>query len=73
MLFRSSTFVGGAGTEELYAMAVHPVTGEIFVAGASTGGLTQTLGGVQANAAGGKDGFVLSLNGALSAVQQATY
>ena len=68
-----STFVGGTGAEELYAMAVHPVTGEIFVAGATTGGLTQTAAGVQPNAAGGKDGFVLSLNGALSAVQQATY
>jgi hypothetical protein len=66
-----STFLGGSGGENLRAMAIHPVSGEVYVAGStSSTNFPGTVGGAQTSSAGA---FVSRFNAALTARLQSTY
>jgi hypothetical protein len=66
-----STFLGGSGSENLRAMAIHPVSGEVYVAGStSSTNFPGTIGGAQTSSAGA---FVSRFNATLTARLQSTY
>ncbi len=66
-----STFLGGTGGDDVYAMAIHPVSGEVYVAGStSSTNFPGTVGGAQTSSA---SAFVSRFNAALTARLQATY
>jgi len=69
-----STYLGGGDDDEALAIAIHPTTGEIYVAGrtASTN-FPSTTGGAQAGNNGGFDAFVARLNPSLTQILQSTY
>ena len=70
-----ATYLGGSNTEYANALAIHPTTGEVYVAGytASTN-FPNTSGGVQASSGGGSsDAFVARLKSDLTQIPQATY
>ncbi len=69
-----STYLGGEDEDEALAIAIHPTTGEIYVAGrtASTN-FPGTTGGAQAGNNGGFDAFVARLNTSLTQILQSTY
>lgn len=76
-----TSYFGGTGTDIAYALAIHPVTGEIYVAGHTNSGdlpsLTTASGGVAAGAQSvksvGNDAFVARFNEALTAIPQVSY
>jgi hypothetical protein len=71
-----STYLGGNGRDEAYSLAIHPQTGEIYVAGYTlSSNFPKTTGGAQANYGGGGfgDAFVARLNRDLTQTLQATY
>ena len=72
-----STFLGGSGGERALGLAIHPFTGEVYMAGVtSSTDLPGTTGGSQparAGVAGSDDGFVARFNAALTRRQQVTY
>ncbi len=69
-----STYLGGAGSDVAKALAIHSISGEVYVAG-TTGSLTfpATLGGAQPVYALGDDAFVSRLNASLTMLAQSTY
>lgn len=74
-----ATYLGGSdGSDYVFALAIHPTTGEVFVAGttASTD-FPGTAGGAQPATAGGEepfvDAFVARLNATLTRLIQTTY
>ena len=84
MLFRSllqSTYLGGNSFEEIRTITVHPVSGEVIVAGSTQstnlpgtpGGTPSISGGAQTTYGGGNDGFVSRLNANLTSLLQSTY
>jgi hypothetical protein len=63
-----STFVGGNGADVLNALAIHPASGEVVVAGTTTSSnLAGASGAAQAANAGGGDGFIARLTPDLTA------
>jgi len=72
---RQSTYVGSTGDDKGFAIAVHPATGDVYVAGQtdSATGFPQIAGGARGTIGGGIDGFVTRLNGGLTAILQSTY
>lgn len=69
-----STYLGGAGFDIAHAFAVHPVSGEIYLAGSTTSGdLPAVAGGAQPVKGALNDAFVSRLNAALTSILQATY
>lgn len=69
-----STFLGGAGEDTVNRLAVHPTSGDVYVAGYTSSPFPGTAGGSQASYGGGnQDGFVARLNADLTDVVQATY
>uniref|UniRef100_A0A7C5SX68 DUF7948 domain-containing protein n=1 Tax=Thermocrinis ruber TaxID=75906 RepID=A0A7C5SX68_9AQUI len=63
-----STYLGGGGNDEIYALAIHPTTGEVYVAGKTEStNFPNTTGGAQATNGGGTDAFVARLSADLSA------
>jgi predicted outer membrane repeat protein len=69
-----ATYLGGLQDEWVLAMAVHPTTGEIYVAGSTTStDLPQTTGGAQQYSGGNLDAFVARLNPNLTSILQVTY
>jgi hypothetical protein len=77
---KQATYLGGSDGDAISAVAVHPITGEIYVAGyTSSMDLPGTAGGVQeANAGntanfGNLDAFIARFNAALTALEQTTY
>lgn len=72
-----STYLGGGSDDYVNALAVHPTSGEVLVAGitSSTDFPGTSAGAQPAHAAdsGGSDGFVARLNPALTTLLQATY
>ncbi|MBK8741360.1 MAG: hypothetical protein IPM02_18420 [Betaproteobacteria bacterium] len=72
-LIRSS-YLGGAGVEDATALVIHPVSGEIYVAGNTTGAFPGVGGGAQGvYGGGGADAFVSRLSADLSALPQSSY
>jgi hypothetical protein len=69
-----ATYIGGSGGEEVLGIAVHPTSGEVYVAGftASTD-FPGTLAGAQRSIAAGDDGFVARLDPSLTTLLGATY
>jgi hypothetical protein len=70
-----ATYLGGSGSDSAYALGIHPLSGEVYVPGATgSTNFPGTAGGLQAtNAGGGGDAFVARLNDSLTALKQATY
>jgi hypothetical protein len=70
-----ATYLGGTGYDEARSIAMHPLTGEVVVAGITlSSNLPQSLGGAQPNFGGGlSDGFVGRLSADLTAILQTTY
>jgi hypothetical protein len=69
-----ATYLGGSGEEFAPAVAVHPSSGEIYVAGlTSSANFPGTAGSAQPARAAATDAFVARLNPTLTALSQATY
>ena len=69
-----ATYLGGTGDDQAYALAIHPMTGDVYVAGETLStNFPGTAGGAQATSSGGVDAFIARLNSALTTVDQATY
>ena len=69
-----STYFGGSGDDVAYAVAIHPTTGDVYIAGSTTStDLPGTSGAAQAANSGLVSGFVVRFNGALTSRLQTTY
>ncbi len=69
-----STYLGGSDSDGASAIAIHPKTGEVYVAGStSSTGFPKTTGGAQASFGGSSDAFVSRLNKDLTQILQSTY
>jgi hypothetical protein len=70
-----STYLGGSGLESLDALAIHPTTGDVYVAGLTvSSNFPGTAGGAQPAFGGGRrDAFVARLPSTLTSLTQATY
>ena len=69
-----ATYLGGSGSDEAYALTIHPTSGDVYVTGYTTStNFPGTLGGAQAASGGGDDVFLARLNAALTTLAQATY
>jgi hypothetical protein len=70
-----STYVGGSALDQANALAIHPVSGEVYVAGETRStNFPGTAGGAQpASGLGTADAFVARFNAALTNQLQATY
>ncbi|MFZ8783975.1 hypothetical protein [Thermocrinis sp.] len=69
-----STYLGGSGSDSALALAIHPTTGEVYVAGETKStDFPKTDGGAQTTNGGGTDTFLARLNGDLTRVLQSTY
>jgi muconolactone delta-isomerase len=69
-----STYLGGNGDDRVNALAIHPKTGDVYVAGLTEStNLPKTTGGAQRGSGGDIDAFVASLNSTLTRLLQSTY
>ena len=69
-----ATYLGGSDGDKILALAVHPTTGEVFVAGATEStNFPGTAGGAQPAIGGGIDAFVARFNAGLTVLSQASY
>ncbi len=69
-----ATYLGGSGSDSASAIAIHPKTGEVYVAGStSSTSFPKTTGGAQKDYEGKYDAFVARLNSNLTRILQSTY
>ncbi|MFZ8860368.1 MAG: hypothetical protein ACO2PP_07695 [Thermocrinis sp.] len=69
-----ATYLGGSESDSAEAIAIHPKTGEVYVAGdTNSTKFPKTTGGVQVSLKGGRDTFVTRLNKELTQILQSTY
>jgi len=69
-----STYLGGRERDEAHAIAIHPVTGEVYVAGYTySNDFPKTDGGARTYNDGDFDVFVARLNKELTQILQSTY
>jgi hypothetical protein len=69
-----ATYLGGSFQDSAKALAIHPKTGEVYVAGETwSDDFPKTTGGAQASSGGFRDAFVARLNSSLTQILQATY
>ena len=69
-----ATYLGGSGLDRAFALAIHPISGEVFIAGRTDStNFPGTAGGAQAASGGFDDAFVARLNATLTTLAQATY
>jgi hypothetical protein len=69
-----STYLGGGDDDGALAIAIHPTTGDIYVAGRTLSFIFPgTAGGAQARKSTGSDAFVSRLNSSLTQLLQSTY
>jgi hypothetical protein len=69
-----ATYVGGSFDDTAEAMAIHPTTGDVYVAGLTqSSNFPGTTGGAQPAIAGGNDAFVARLPSTLTTFIQSTY
>jgi uncharacterized repeat protein (TIGR02543 family) len=71
-----STYLGGSGSDSAYALAIHPTTGDVYVAGVTfSTNFPNTTGGAQESKSGiySWDAFVARLNSSLTQILQSTY
>lgn len=72
--FVQSTFLGATGIDNVFSLAVHPITGDVYVAGFTDSPVFPgTTGGAQANSAGAIDAVVARFNNSLTTLRQATF
>jgi muconolactone delta-isomerase len=63
-----STYLGGSSVDIAYALAIHPKTGEVYVAGKTwSTNFPKATGGAQGSEGGKKDAFVARLTANLAA------
>jgi uncharacterized repeat protein (TIGR01451 family) len=75
-MLTQATYYGGTGNDFAQALAIHPSTGDVYMAGHTESDLLPTGTGDPAQAAsggGGEDAFVARLNSSLTALIQATF
>jgi hypothetical protein len=71
---KQTTYAGGTSTETPWELAVHPASGDVYVAGQTeSADFVGRTGGAQASYGGGRDGFISRLNSGLTALSQTTY
>ncbi len=69
-----ATYLGGTGNNSASALAIHPTTRDVYVAGfTGSSDFPGTAGGAQSDSGGGFDAFVARLPSTLSSLTQATY
>jgi hypothetical protein len=69
-----STYLGGSGEDFATGVAIHPTTGDVYIAGRTESTpFPGTAGGAQPATTGLPDAFVARLNSTLTALLQATY
>ena len=70
-----ATYLGGSSGDDLSkGVVVHPITGDVYVAGSTfSTNFPGTAGGVQTAYAGNGDAFIARLNSSLTSLIQATY
>jgi uncharacterized repeat protein (TIGR02543 family) len=69
-----STYLGGSDKDKTDTIAIHPSTGDIYVAGwTDSSDFPKTTGGAQGSYAGNSDAFVARLNSNLTQIIQSTY
>jgi hypothetical protein len=68
-----ATYLGTSGANRAFAVAIHPASSDIYIAGYTTGDFPGTSGGAQSTFGGFQDGFVARLNSALTVLDQSTY
>jgi len=69
-----STYLGGSGADSLSALAIHPISGDLYAAGGTLStNFPGTTGGAQTTSGGNQDGFVTRLNRTLTTLLQSTY
>lgn len=68
-----ATYLGTAGVNRAFAIAIHPASSDVYVAGYSTGFLPGTAGGAQPTLGGFQDAFVTHFNAALTTIDQSTF
>jgi hypothetical protein len=70
-----ATYLGGSSRDEAYVLAIHPKTGDVYVAGATNStDFPRIFGGAQTSYGGGRsDAFVARLNSSLTQILQSTY
>jgi len=74
-ILHQSTYLGGSKSDTAYALAIHPKTGEVYVAGVTDStDFPKTSGGAQTSYGGGQyDAFVARLSSSLTQILQSTY
>ena len=73
-ILRQSSYLGGGGTDSAYALAIHPASGEVYVAGGTNStDLPGVAGGAQAVKSTSDDAFVGRFNAALTTLLRSTY
>jgi hypothetical protein len=72
---RRATYLGGAGSEQAYALAIHPMTGDIYAAGYTDSAAFPGLNGSAQTIYGGgfEDAFVSRLNAELTTLVRSSY
>ena len=70
---RISTFLGGTGNDDIAAIAVHPISGEIYAAGWTNSANVGGPVGAQAATGGGNDAFVARFHSDLTGLRTFTY
>ncbi len=69
-----STYVGASGSDDIFGIAIHPGSGDVYVVGWTDWvDLPGTEGGAQSVMGGETDAFVARLNASLTELLQATY
>jgi hypothetical protein len=69
-----STYLGGSDSDYADALAIHPATGDVYVAGVTySKDFPQTAGGARGSSGGYSDAFVARLNSDLTQILQSTY
>jgi hypothetical protein len=69
-----ATYLGGGVLDEATGLAIHPMTGDVYVTGfTDSTNFPGTTGGAQPTFGGATDAFAARLNGALTVLIQATY
>ena len=69
-----ATYLGGSGDDFGNALAIHPTSGEVYVAGnTNSADFPGTAGGAQPAFTDGSDVYVARMNAALTTLLQATY
>ena len=72
-MLAQATYLGGNGDDRALATAIHPTSGDVYVAGSAEEFFPGTAGGAQPTSVGPTDAFVARLHPNLRTLVQATY